>query len=58
LIKKNGPNEILSSAHVEKNEAQITGVKMTGPYSWVAPHYFYVEELKTNINGGAWGFMT
>ena len=58
FAKEKWPNEILSSAHVEKNEDQITGVKMTGPYSWVAPHYFYVEELKTNINGGAWGFMT
>lgn len=31
---------------------------MTGPYSWVAPNYFYLEDGKTNINGGAWGFMT
>ena len=54
--KEKWPNEILSSAHVEKEVP--TGVKMTGPYSWVPPHYFYLDEAKNNIHGGAWGFMT
>ena len=56
LVREKWPNEILSSAHVEKDVP--TGVKMTGPYSWVPPHYFYVEEGKNNKQGGAWGFMT
>ena len=33
LEKEKWPNEILSSAHTEEEESQITGVKMTGPYS-------------------------
>lgn len=31
-----------------------TGVKMTGPYDYVPPHYWYVDSL----NGGAFGFNT
>ena len=58
FAKEKWPNEILSSAHVEKDPSQITGVKMSGPYSWVPPHYFYCEEAKNNIHGGAWGFLT
>ena len=56
MVKEKWVNEILSSAHVEKNAP--TGVKMTGPYSWVPPHYFYLDEAKNNIHGGAYGFMT
>ena len=56
LAQEKWANEILSSAHVEKNAP--TGVKMTGPYSWVPPHYFYLDDAKNNIHGGAYGFMT
>ena len=45
-------NDILSSA-TNKNE---TGVKMTGPYSWVPPNYFLFDIEKKY--GGAWGFLT
>jgi exo-1,4-beta-D-glucosaminidase len=49
------PNPILSAA-----SAQVTaggganGVKMTGPYDYVAPSYWYVDKQ----NGGAYGFNT
>ena len=56
--KENWPNEILSSANVDSREGYKTGVKMTGPYSWVPPNYFYLEESRTIHNGGAWGFLT
>ena len=56
--KENWPNEIISSAHVDSREGYKTGVKMTGPYSWVPPNYFYLEESRTIHNGGAWGFLT
>ena len=51
------PNEILSSATNSKSEISgDTGVKMSGPYSWVPPHYFYFD--KNEEYGGAWGFLT
>ena len=56
--KENWPNEILSSANVDSGKGYKTGVKMTGPYSWVPPNYFYLEESRTIHNGGAWGFLT
>ena len=56
--KENWPNEILSSANVDPREGYKTGVKMTGPYSWVPPNYFYLKESRTIHNGGAWGFLT
>ena len=49
------PNPVLSAA-----SAQVTaggganGVKMTGPYDYVAPSYWYVDKQ----NGGAYGFNT
>ena len=52
------PNEILSSASNNTEEVEPTGVKMTGPYSWVPPNYFYLEKSKNNEFGGAWGFLT
>ena len=58
--KENWPNEILSSAHNDRGkEAKYpTGVKMSGPYSWVPPNYFYLEEARNKNYGGAWGFTT
>jgi exo-1,4-beta-D-glucosaminidase len=32
----------------------LNGVKMTGPYDYVAPSYWYVDKQ----NGGAYGFNT
>ena len=51
-------NEILSSASEDYGKGFKTGVKMSGPYSWVPPHYFYINETKNNEYGGAWGFLT
>jgi len=34
-----------------------TGVKMSGPYSWVPPRYF-LEDNGTYNAGGSWGFLT
>jgi len=34
-----------------------TGVKMSGPYSWVPPSY-WLEDNGTYAAGGAWGFLT
>ena len=56
--KEKWPNEILSSANADSGKDYETGVKMSGPYSWVPPNYFYLEESRTNDNGGAWGFLT
>ena len=52
------PNEILSSAAQYSGEGFTTGVKMSGPYSWVPPNYFYLSETKNNKYGGAYGFLT
>ena len=52
------PNEILSSAASDSGDGYNTGVKMSGPYSWVPPHYFYMNETKNKDYGGAWGFLT
>ena len=51
------PNEVLSSATGQVSDVTgKTGVKMTGPYSWVPPHYFMTDT--TEEYGGAWGFLT
>jgi len=49
------PNPVLSaaSAQVTANSG-ANGVKMTGPYDYVAPSYWYVDKQ----NGGAYGFNT
>jgi exo-1,4-beta-D-glucosaminidase len=49
------PNPVLSSASAHATTVSgPSGVKMTGPYNWVAPAYWY-EDLK---GGGARGFNT
>jgi exo-1,4-beta-D-glucosaminidase len=49
------PNPVLSSATARATTVSgATGVKMTGPYNWVAPAYWW-EDKKA---GGAWGFIT
>lgn len=49
------PNPALSSAAERKTEgAGPTGVKMTGPYDYVAPNYW----LQDQARGGAFGFNT
>ncbi len=49
------PNPTLSSASATNTmPAGPSGVKMTGPYDYVAPSYWYVDQH----NGGAFGFNT
>ncbi|HEY1342748.1 MAG TPA: glycoside hydrolase family 2 protein [Bryobacteraceae bacterium] len=49
------PNPYVSSAASAKTPgAGPTGVKMTGPYDYVAPNYW----LEDDKRGGAWGFNT
>jgi exo-1,4-beta-D-glucosaminidase len=50
------PNPVLSSASARPTSVTgPSGVKMTGPYDYVAPSYWYVD---TSKHGGAWGFNT
>jgi exo-1,4-beta-D-glucosaminidase len=50
------PNPILSSASATPTTVTgKSGVKMTGPYDYVAPSYWLVD---TNTYGGAYGFNT
>jgi len=49
------PNPVLSSAtSATTTVTGASGVKMTGPYDYVAPSYWYVDKQ----NGGAFGFNT
>ena len=49
------PNPVLSSAtQAPTTVTGASGVKMTGPYDYVAPSYWYVDQH----NGGAYGFNT
>ena len=49
------PNPVLSSASaVSTTVTGPSGVKMTGPYDYVAPSYWYVDRQ----HGGAYGFNT
>ena len=49
------PNPVLSSATGRATAASgPTGVKMTGPYDWVPPSYWYEDTTR----GGAFGFNT
>ncbi len=49
------PNPVISSASATPTTVTgDSGVKMTGPYDYVAPSYWYVDKT----NGGAYGFNT
>jgi exo-1,4-beta-D-glucosaminidase len=49
------PTPILASASGDRTDLLgPTGVKMTGPYDWVPPGYWYASRA----DGGAWGFNT
>ena len=49
------PNPVLSSATgTPTTVSGASGVKMTGPYDYVAPSYWYLDQH----NGGAFGFNT
>jgi len=54
LAEENWPNPFLNSAGGNTTPgAGPTGVKMTGPYDWVAPSYWLLDVHR----GGAWGFI-
>ena len=49
------PNPVLSSASAASTTVTgASGVKMTGPYDYVAPSYWYIDRQ----HGGAYGFNT
>ena len=51
----NWPNPVISSASQQPTTVTgPSGVKMTGPYDWVPPAYWYIDTK----NGGAYGFNT
>jgi exo-1,4-beta-D-glucosaminidase len=55
LKELNWPNPIISSATAKKSTVTgATGVKMTGPYDWVPPSYWLLDDSR----GGAHGFNT
>lgn len=46
------PNPIISAASDQKTQvAGPSGMKMSGPYAWVPPNYWYADKV-----GGAFGF--
>jgi exo-1,4-beta-D-glucosaminidase len=55
MAEENWPNPYLNSAadHTTPG-AGPSGVKMTGPYDWVAPNYWLTDTRR----GGAFGFIT
>jgi len=55
LNKCRWPNPYVSSATGKVAEfTGISGVKMTGPYEYIAPRYWFEDKER----GGAWGFNT
>ena len=54
-LETHWPNPVLSSASATPTTITgSSGVKMSGPYDYVAPSYWYVDRA----NGGAFGFIT
>ena len=55
MAEENWPNPYLNSAadHTTPGFGP-SGMKMTGPYDWVAPNYWLTDTRR----GGAWGFIT
>jgi len=54
-------NEILAAASSQKSPKEgHTGVKMSGPYAWVPPNYWLLEDSHglDSGDGGAFGFNT
>lgn len=51
----NWPNPTLAAASARMSTVGATGVKMSGPYAYTPPSYWYVDKDKY---GGAWGFNT
>jgi exo-1,4-beta-D-glucosaminidase len=62
LKEENWPNPTISAAsQAVSNLTGSTGVKMSGPYSWVPPSYWLLDVNASEYGralGGAWGFLT
>ncbi len=61
LQETHWPNPTINSAAaVFSNLTGSSGVKMTGPYSWVPPVYWLSDTNSSFMGGlgGAWGFLT
>jgi len=54
LQQEDWPNPSISSAAARTTTVGPSGVKMTGPYEYVAPSFWYVDTR----HGGAFGFNT
>lgn len=54
MRQEDWPNPSISSAGARTTTAGPSGVKMTGPYEYVAPLFWYVDTR----HGGAFGFNT
>jgi exo-1,4-beta-D-glucosaminidase len=54
LKESDWPNPAVASAGDYTTTVGPTGVKMLGPYEWVAPVYWTTDSKR----GGAWGFAT
>jgi exo-1,4-beta-D-glucosaminidase len=54
LKETDWPNPVLSSATEKPAASGPSGVKMRGPYEYVAPSYWYLDTKR----GGAYGFNT
>lgn len=54
LEESDWPNPAIASASGRTTTVGPTGVKMTGPYEYVAPSFWYVDHR----HGGAFGFNT
>jgi exo-1,4-beta-D-glucosaminidase len=54
LQEENWPNPSVASARDETTLVGPTGVKMTGPYDYVPPSYWWIDDNY----GGAFGFNT
>jgi exo-1,4-beta-D-glucosaminidase len=56
LKERDWPNPVLSAAADRKSAITgASGVKMSGPYDYVPPEYWYLDKTKL---GGAYGFNT
>jgi exo-1,4-beta-D-glucosaminidase len=54
LAESDWPNPTVSSASGKSTTVGQSGMKMTGPYEYVAPSFWYLDTER----GGAWGFNT
>ena len=54
LKKSDNRPHLISAANTKSEVSGLSGMKMAGPYDYVAPNYWYLEQAP----GGAFGFNT